>query len=87
MPCRWASLSIGALLGNLEGICLLGLLREINSTSEYFCETGGYSGFKSELGFNLTQTYVSGFLFLGSEDNRKLSIGAIWSLVEGTGFP
>ena len=25
MPCEWISLSIGVLLGNLEGICLLGL--------------------------------------------------------------
>jgi len=25
MPCKWVSLSIGALLGNLEGIRLLGL--------------------------------------------------------------
>jgi len=25
MPFKWVSLSIGALLGNLEGICLLGL--------------------------------------------------------------
>jgi hypothetical protein len=28
MPCKRASLSIGALLGNLEGIHLLGLWRE-----------------------------------------------------------
>jgi len=28
MPCRRVSLSIGALLGNLEGVFLLGLLRE-----------------------------------------------------------
>ena len=28
MPCRRVSLSIGALLGYLEGVCLLGLLRE-----------------------------------------------------------
>ena len=25
MPCKWVSLFIGALLGNLEGICLPGL--------------------------------------------------------------
>jgi len=48
MPCRQASLSIGALLENLEGIHLLGLLREMKSISEYLCEPGGYSGFKSE---------------------------------------
>jgi hypothetical protein len=28
MPCKWVSLFIGALLGNLEGVCLLGFLRE-----------------------------------------------------------
>jgi hypothetical protein len=28
MPCKWVSLSIGALLENLEGGCLPGLLRE-----------------------------------------------------------
>ena len=28
MPCRWVSLSIGAPLGNLEGVLFLGLLRE-----------------------------------------------------------
>jgi hypothetical protein len=33
MPCRRASVFIGALLGNLEGIRLLGLLREMNSIS------------------------------------------------------
>ena len=48
MPCRRAPLFIGALLGNLEGIRLLGLLREINSISEYLCEPGGHPGFKSE---------------------------------------
>jgi hypothetical protein len=39
---------IGALLGNLEGIHLQVHLREMNSTSEYLCEPGGHSGFKSE---------------------------------------
>jgi len=29
MPCKWAFLSIGALLGNLEGIRLLGLFEGI----------------------------------------------------------
>jgi hypothetical protein len=28
-----------------------------------------------------------GFFLLDPEGNRKLSIGAIWSLVEGTGLP
>jgi hypothetical protein len=48
MPCGQVFLYIGALLGNLEGVRLLGLLREINSISEYFFESRGYSGFKSE---------------------------------------
>jgi hypothetical protein len=45
----WAGLPlIGAFLGNLEGILLPGHLGEMNSTSEYLCEPGGHSGFKSE---------------------------------------
>jgi len=48
MPCGWAFLYIGALLGNLEGVQLSGLLREMNSISEYLFESGGCSGFKSE---------------------------------------
>jgi hypothetical protein len=28
MPCKWVSLSIGILLGNLEGVHLPGFLRE-----------------------------------------------------------
>jgi len=39
MPCKQASLSIGALLGNLEGVHLLGLLREMKSMSEYLSWT------------------------------------------------
>ena len=35
MPCKWAALSIGALLGNLEGVHLPGLLREKNSISGF----------------------------------------------------
>jgi len=65
MSCRRASIFIGALLGNLEGIRLPGLLREMNSISEYRCEAGSHSGFKSEWGFNLTQIYISGFLPFG----------------------
>ena len=65
----WAGLPLtGALLGNLEGIHLPGHLREMNSTSEYLCEPGGHSGFKSEWGFNLTQAYLSGFLPFGPRE-------------------
>jgi hypothetical protein len=35
-------------LGNLEGLGLSGLLREISTVSEYLFVCGGYSGFKSE---------------------------------------
>jgi hypothetical protein len=44
MPCKRASFSIGALMGNVEGVRLSGLLRE-KSTS---LGSGGYSDFKSE---------------------------------------
>jgi hypothetical protein len=35
---------------------------------------------------SLRHTYL-GSSFLDPEDNRKLSIGAIWSLIEGAGLP
>jgi hypothetical protein len=47
-PAGGPSSIYGPLLGTLEGIRLSGLLREMNSISEYLCESGGYSGFKSE---------------------------------------
>jgi len=40
----------------------------------------------SEALTSLRHTYL-GSSFFDPEDNRKLSIGAIWSLVEGTGLP
>ena len=40
----------------------------------------------SEALTSFTHTYPGSF-FLDPEDNRKLSIGAIWSLVEETGLP
>jgi len=48
MPCGRAFFYIGVLLGNLEGVRLSGLLREMSSISEYLFESGGYLGFKSE---------------------------------------
>ena len=39
MPCRQASLFIGALLGNLEGVHLLGLLRDKKSISGFLSWT------------------------------------------------
>jgi len=38
---------------------------KINSVSEYLFVCGGYSGFKSEWGFGLTQANKSGFLAFG----------------------
>jgi hypothetical protein len=38
MPCRLASLFIGALLGNLEGIHSSGLLRDKKSISGFFLD-------------------------------------------------
>jgi len=40
-PCRRASLFIGALLGNLEGVCLPGLLRDKKSISGFLFGRGG----------------------------------------------
>jgi len=39
MPCKRAFLSIGALLGNLEGVPLLGLLRKKKSTFGFLAWT------------------------------------------------
>ena len=46
-PCRRASLFIGALLGNLEGVCLPGLLRDKKSISGFLFGPGGNCDFKS----------------------------------------
>jgi len=45
---------------------------------------GFNSGFKGLT--SLLHIYLGSFL-LDPEDNRKLSIGAIWSLAGGTGLP
>jgi hypothetical protein len=89
MPCRWASFFIGTLLGNLEGVRLPGLLREMNSISEYLCQPGRHPDVTQVLSLSealtsLTHPYLGSF-FLDPENNRKLSIGAIWSLVEEQG--
>jgi len=42
MPCKRASLSIGALLGNLEGVRLSGLLRDKKSIYGSLFGPGGY---------------------------------------------
>jgi len=40
----------------------------------------------SEVLTSLRHTYLGSFL-LDPADNRKVSVGAIWSLVEGAGLP
>ena len=60
MPCKRISLSVGAPLGNLEGIRLPGL----------FERKGWY-------------IWVP---FLGPEDIKILSLGAIWNFGKGTEF-
>jgi hypothetical protein len=42
MPCRRACLLIGALLGNLEGVRLPGILRDSKSISGFLFGPGGH---------------------------------------------
>ena len=83
MSCRRASIFIGALLGNLEGIRLPRLLREMSTVVNP--EVTQVLSL-SEVLTSLRHAYLGSSL-LDPEDNRKLSIGAIWSLVEGAGLP
>jgi hypothetical protein len=65
----WAGLPlIGALLGTLKGVLLPGLLIEMNSISKQLLDPEGYSSFKSEWGFSLTQTYILGLFPFGSRE-------------------
>jgi len=48
MPCKRAFLSMGALLGNLEWVRLLGLLRERKVYLDSFLGPGGHWDFKVE---------------------------------------
>jgi hypothetical protein len=75
---------IGALLGNLEEIHFPGHVRKTNSTSEYLEVTRVLS--LSEALTSLRHIYLGSFL-LNPEDNRKLSIGVIWSHVGGIELP
>jgi len=47
MPCSRASLFIGALLGNLEGVHLPGFLRDKKSISGFLFGLRGHKDFKS----------------------------------------
>jgi hypothetical protein len=85
MPCKWASLSIGALLGNLEG----GLFAGASERNEQYIWVPFLDPVVikilslSEALASLRHIYL-GSLFLDPEDIRKLSIGAISNSVKGT---
>jgi hypothetical protein len=86
MPCRQASLFIEVFLWNLEGI----LCRDFWEKSIVYLSTFVNSEVTQVLSLSetltsLTHTYLGPF-FLDPEDHRKLKIGAIWSLVEGSGL-
>jgi hypothetical protein len=75
MPCGRAFLYIGALLGNLKGVRLSGLLREMNSNLSPFLNPEAIQVLNlSEALASLRQIYP-GFFFLDPKDNRKLSGG------------
>jgi len=84
MPCRRAPLFIGALLGNWWGfICWDFWEKWIVYLSTFVNPEVTQVLSLSEALTSLRHTYLGSF-FLDPEDNRKLSIRAIWSLVEGT---
>jgi hypothetical protein len=87
MPCKQTSLSVGALLGNLEEVRLPVLLREMNSISGFLSWTPEVIKIfsLSEALASLGHVYLSSF-FLDPEDIRKVSTGAIWNFVKGTGL-
>jgi hypothetical protein len=72
-------------LGNLDEVRLSGLLRDMNSTSTFLCLEAIQVLNLSEALASLGQINLGSF-FLGPEDNRKLSMGAICNLVKGTGL-
>jgi hypothetical protein len=78
MSCKQASFSIGALLGNLEGVCLPGLLREKYIWVPFLDPEVIKILSLSETLASLGHTNLGSF-FLNPENIRKLSIGAIWN--------
>jgi hypothetical protein len=84
VACERASLSIGALLGNLEGVSLPGLLREKYIWVPFLdLKVIKILSLSEALAF-LGHTYLDSF-FLDPEDIRRLSIGAMWK-EQGTGL-
>jgi len=86
MPCKWASLSIGALLGNLEGVFAGTFERKEMYICVPFLDPEVITILSlSEALASLGHTYQSSFL-LDPEDMSKLSIEAIWNFTKGTGL-
>jgi hypothetical protein len=75
----WAGLPlVGALLGNLEGVRLPGLVREKKGYLGSFLEKEVIKILSlSEALASLAHKYLGSF-FLDPEESRKLSIGTIW---------
>jgi len=76
MPCKWASLTVGALLGNMEVVCLPGLLRDEKYIWVPFLDLEVIKILSlSEPLASLRHTRLGSF-FLDPEDITKLSTGA-----------
>jgi hypothetical protein len=78
MPSKQASLSVEALLGNLEVVCLPGLLREKYFWVPLLDPEVIKILSMSEALTTLGHTYLGSF-FLNPEDIRKINIGVIWN--------
>jgi hypothetical protein len=80
VPCKQASLSIGALLGKLEGGSFAGTFeRKEKYIWVPFLDLEVIKILSlSEVLASLRHTYLGSF-FLDPEDIRKLSLGAIWN--------
>jgi hypothetical protein len=74
-------------LGNLEGVRFSGLLREMNSVSEYlFVCVEAIQILNLRVAKAILRQIKLGSLLLDAEDNRKLSMGATWNFFKGTGL-
>jgi len=85
MPCKQASISIGALLGSQERVHLPGLSREKCVWVPFLDPEVVKILSLSEALDSLRHTYLGSFL-LDREDIRKLSTGAIWNFAKRTGL-
>ena len=81
IPCKRASLSIDALLGNWRGF----VCRDFWDLDSFLWPRGHWD-FKSEWGLSLTDTYTSGFLLFGPRGYHETKYRAIWNFVKGTGL-